>query len=91
MNAALIRTFDAPPIYVTFPDPVAAAGEQHITVSAAGLYQIVKSLANGTHYGSNGELPFILVLTASDASPTERASTSAALVSPTAPFANGLW
>ena len=28
-------------------------------VSAAGLHPIVKSLANGTHYGSTGVLPFI--------------------------------
>ncbi|MGA2741312.1 MAG: hypothetical protein ABSG65_28225 [Bryobacteraceae bacterium] len=26
---------------------------------AAGLHPIVKALANGTHYGSTGELPFI--------------------------------
>ena len=28
-------------------------------MTAAGLHQIVKSLADGTHYGSTGELPFI--------------------------------
>jgi NADPH2:quinone reductase len=30
-----------------------------VTVTAAGLHPIVKALANGTHYGSTGELPFI--------------------------------
>ena len=30
-----------------------------MTVTAAGLHPIVKGLANGTHYGSTGELPFI--------------------------------
>lgn len=30
-----------------------------MTVTAAGLHPIVKALANGTHYGSTGELPFV--------------------------------
>lgn len=59
MNAAVVRAFDAPPSYSTFPDPVAQDGEHLVTVTAAGLHQIVKSLASGAHYGSTGELPFI--------------------------------
>ena len=30
-----------------------------VKVTAAGLHQIVKALASGSHYGSTGELPFI--------------------------------
>jgi len=59
MRAAVVRAFDAPPIYSTFPDPVPQEGELPVAVTAAGLHQIVKSLANGTHYGSTEELPFI--------------------------------
>jgi NADPH:quinone reductase-like Zn-dependent oxidoreductase len=59
MNAAVVRAFDAPPSYSTFPDPVPQEGELPVTVTAAGLHQIVKSLANGTHYGSTEELPFV--------------------------------
>jgi NADPH2:quinone reductase len=59
MNAAVVRAFDAPPSYSTFADPVASDGDVLVTVTAAGLHPIVKSLANGTHYGSTGELPFI--------------------------------
>jgi NADPH:quinone reductase-like Zn-dependent oxidoreductase len=59
MNAAVVHAFDAPPRYTTFAAPVAAEGEQLVTVTAAGLHQIVKSLATGAHYGSTGELPFI--------------------------------
>jgi NADPH:quinone reductase-like Zn-dependent oxidoreductase len=59
MRAAVVRAFDAPPSYTTFADPVAEAGELPVTVTAAGLHPIVKSLANGTHYGSTGELPFV--------------------------------
>jgi len=59
MNAALVQSFIAPPIYTTFDAPVAKEGEQLVTVKAAALHEIVKALANGAHYGSNGELPFI--------------------------------
>jgi NADPH:quinone reductase-like Zn-dependent oxidoreductase len=59
MRAAVVRAFDAPPSYSTFPDPVPQEGELPVTVTAAGLHQIVKSLANGTHYGSTDGLPFI--------------------------------
>jgi NADPH2:quinone reductase len=59
MNAAVVHAFDAPPTYSTFADPVAGDGEQLVTVTAAGLHQIVKALANGSHYGSTGELPFV--------------------------------
>ncbi len=59
MRAAVVRAFDAPPAYATFPDPTPEAGERAVTVTAAGLHPIVKSLANGTHYGSAGQPPFV--------------------------------
>jgi len=59
VNVAVVHSFDAPPRYTNFADPVAAEGEVVVRVIAAGLHPIVKSLANGTHYGSTGELPFI--------------------------------
>ncbi|MGA2832892.1 MAG: zinc-binding alcohol dehydrogenase family protein [Terracidiphilus sp.] len=59
MRAAVVSAFDTPPKYATFDDPVAAEGELAVTVAAAGLHPIVKALANGTHYGSTGELPFV--------------------------------
>ena len=59
MRAAVVSAFDAPPNYANFDDPVAAEGELAVTVTAAGLHPIVKALANGTHYGSTGELPFV--------------------------------
>jgi len=59
MNAAVVQSFDAPPRYTTFEDPTPGEGEQLVTVTACGLHRIVKSLANGTHYGSTGKLPFI--------------------------------
>jgi len=59
MNAAVVHAFDAPPRCTTFADPIPAEGEKLVTVTAAGLHQIVKSLANGTHYGSGTTLPFV--------------------------------
>jgi NADPH:quinone reductase-like Zn-dependent oxidoreductase len=59
MNAAVVHSFDAPPRYTTFTEPVAAEGERLVSVTAAGLHPIVKALAKGTHYGSSGELPFV--------------------------------
>jgi len=61
MNAAVVQSFSAPPTYTTFDDPIPNpdAGEVLVTVRAAALHRIVRSLANGTHYGSAGILPFI--------------------------------
>ncbi len=59
MNAAVVHSFDTPPPYVTFPDPVAGDGELVVQVAAAGLHPIVRTLAKGTHYSSTGQLPFI--------------------------------
>jgi NADPH:quinone reductase-like Zn-dependent oxidoreductase len=59
MNAALVQSFDTPPIYTTFDAPTAEPGEHLVTVTAAALHRIVKSLASGSHYGSTGQLPFI--------------------------------
>jgi len=59
MKAAVIHSYDAPPRYGSFEDPVAREGERAVTITAAGLHPIVKSLANGSHYGSTGEFPFV--------------------------------
>jgi NADPH:quinone reductase-like Zn-dependent oxidoreductase len=59
MNAAVVDSFDAPPRFATFADPVPADGERLVTVTAAGLHPIVKALAKGIHYASTGQLPFV--------------------------------
>jgi len=59
MRSALVSDFNLSPRYATFSDPVAAEGEMPVTVTAAGLHPIVKSLARGVHYAAIGELPFI--------------------------------
>lgn len=59
MNAALVESFQSPPRYASFDDPIPQPGESTIRVLAAGLHPIVRSLAKGSHYGSTGQLPFI--------------------------------
>jgi len=59
MNAAVVESFDAPPRYTVFADPVPLEGEKLVTITAAGLHPIVKGLASGAHYGSGGTLPFV--------------------------------
>ena len=59
MNAAVVESFDRPPRFISFADPVPGDGEILIDVLAAGLHPVVRALASGTHYGSTGQLPFI--------------------------------
>lgn len=59
MHAAVVSSFQVPPRYESFADPVASDGEVLITVAAAGVHQVVKGLANGSHYMSVDHLPFI--------------------------------
>jgi NADPH2:quinone reductase len=59
MNAAVVESFAKGPRFGSFADPAAKAGELLVAVEAAGLHPIVKALANGTHYGSTGKLPFV--------------------------------
>jgi hypothetical protein len=60
MHAAVVRSFDAPPRYETFPTPQ-PSGEHEIAVDvlAAGLHPRVRSGASGSHYTSTEALPLI--------------------------------
>jgi NADPH:quinone reductase-like Zn-dependent oxidoreductase len=60
MKAAVVRSFDHPPRYEEFAEPVARAEDEVVVeVLAAGLHPRVRSGANGTHYTSEGELPLV--------------------------------
>jgi NADPH:quinone reductase-like Zn-dependent oxidoreductase len=59
MNAAVVESFDRPPRYTTFADPVPSENELIVEVTAAALHPVVRALAAGTHYGSTGHLPFV--------------------------------
>jgi len=59
MKAAVIDSLERGPRYADFADPVAGEGETLVEVTAAGLHPIVRMLASGEHYGSQGTLPMI--------------------------------
>ena len=60
MYAAVIRSFENPPVYESFAEPVASNEyEVLVDVLAAGLHPRVHSQSNGSHYTSSGELPMV--------------------------------
>jgi NADPH:quinone reductase-like Zn-dependent oxidoreductase len=59
MKAAVVSTFDSPPRFADFPLPAPKEGEIVVDVLAAGLHPRVRSQANGSHYTSTDELPFV--------------------------------
>jgi NADPH:quinone reductase-like Zn-dependent oxidoreductase len=59
MKAAVVTSFDHPPRYEEYADPVATGDEEVVDVLAVGLHPRVRSGANGTHYTSEGTLPMV--------------------------------
>src|ERR1700742_1636425 len=59
MKAAVVKSFDPPPRYEEYADPVATGDEEVVEVLAVGLHPRVRSGANGTHYTSEGVLPMV--------------------------------
>ena len=59
-DAAVVTSFEHPPCYQPFEDPVAQdEHEEIVRVLAAGLHPRVRSDASGSHYTSTGALPLI--------------------------------
>ena len=59
MNAAVIDSLERGPRFADFADPMVGGGEILVEVTAAGLHPIVRMLASGGHYGSQGTLPML--------------------------------
>jgi len=60
MHAAVVTSFDAPPRYTEYPDPVARGRDEMVVeVLAAALHPRVRSQADGSHYTSTDELPLV--------------------------------
>ncbi len=59
VKAAVIDSLEAAPRFADFAEPAVAGGETLVEVTAAGLHPIVRMLASGEHYGSQGMLPMI--------------------------------
>ncbi len=59
MKAIVVDDFKQTPYWSTFKDPIPKENEVKIQVSAAALSNLVKSRANGTHYSSVANFPFV--------------------------------
>ena len=59
MKAAVIDSLERGPRFADFAEPVVTGGETLVEVTATGLHPIVRMLASGEHYGSQGMLPMI--------------------------------
>jgi NADPH:quinone reductase-like Zn-dependent oxidoreductase len=60
MKAAIVCGPGLTPIYGDFAEPAPSSGERRISVTAAAVSHVVKSLAVGAHYSSSGQFPFIV-------------------------------
>jgi NADPH:quinone reductase-like Zn-dependent oxidoreductase len=59
MKAAIVVEAGKTPVYGDFRDPEPAPGKQIIRVSACALSHVTRNRASGTHYSSQGALPFV--------------------------------
>jgi NADPH:quinone reductase-like Zn-dependent oxidoreductase len=59
MRCAIVESYSRPPRYGQFADPVAQEGQQLVSVYAAALTPLTKSIAAGKHYSSGSSLPFV--------------------------------
>lgn len=57
MRAVVIDSAQAEPVCADFPEPEPQPDEQVFSLVGAGLHQIVRSLATGAHYSSEGTFP----------------------------------
>jgi NADPH:quinone reductase-like Zn-dependent oxidoreductase len=55
----VVNTAGGTPEFGEFADPVVGDGEVLLEVAAAGLHPIVRALAGGEHYGSDGVYPMV--------------------------------
>lgn len=59
MKAAIVPSAGAEPVYGDFAEPVVGPDRELVSLVAAGVHPIVRSLAAGRHYGSTGAWPLI--------------------------------
>lgn len=59
MKAAVVQGPGQVPVFADFAEPVPAAGEILIDVTAAAISQVVKARASGAHYSATDAFPFV--------------------------------
>lgn len=60
MRAAVLTSPEAVPVCAEFPEPEPMPGREPLTLVAAGMHQVVRSIASGRHYGSTDAYPLVL-------------------------------
>ena len=91
MKAAVVESFERPPRYATFREPVVGAGEVVVKVRAAALSNLVKGQASGKHYSSGSELPFVPASTAWAHCPMGGVPTSSGRLRRSVRWRSGVW
>ena len=59
MKAAIVKAADVAPEYGDFTEPIVGEGCELVELVAAGIHNVVRSLADGRHYGSAGKWPHV--------------------------------
>jgi NADPH:quinone reductase-like Zn-dependent oxidoreductase len=59
VKAAILDGPAETPHYADFDEPLVAEGRELVSLVAAGIHPVVRSLASGAHYGSSGGWPLI--------------------------------
>ncbi|WP_224389418.1 zinc-binding alcohol dehydrogenase family protein [Pseudonocardia sp. ICBG1293] len=59
MKAAVVTSFATAPACADFPVPGPGAGTVVVRMLAAGVHQLVRSVAAGSHYSAGDRLPFV--------------------------------
>jgi NADPH:quinone reductase-like Zn-dependent oxidoreductase len=60
MKAAIVQQAGQTPVYGDFNEPVAAPGEERITVAAAAISHVTRGRASGRHYSASTQLPLVV-------------------------------
>jgi NADPH:quinone reductase-like Zn-dependent oxidoreductase len=60
VKAAIVNGAGQSPVYGDFREPVPAAGERIVKVTAAAISPVVKSRASGAHYSASNQFPFVV-------------------------------
>jgi NADPH:quinone reductase-like Zn-dependent oxidoreductase len=59
MKAAILHSADSVPVYGDFDEPEAGPDREIVTLVAAGIHQLTRSVAVGRHYTTGGVFPVI--------------------------------
>lgn len=59
MHAAVVTDFRRPPQYAEFAEPPLGDGRRLVSVEASAVHRVVRGIAAGAHYSTDGLLPLV--------------------------------